>query len=1089
VTSGWAWIIPILPRFAQFSLLSRGPLFDPQVESQYLAEMRARRLPNEASRFAALEDWVKAVEQASSGKETSLEQQFNQKVLVEALGYTLYPAARATAWPKAPTVATRINGEPDVVLGTFEGAEEPVFSAVLELKPPNTDLDAPQARARALSPVEQAFEYGQQILGVRWVLVSDMKRIRLYSVESPHEFLEVDLRDCVKSGGSTRAFRELYWFLSEEALIRGGDESSVSLLYERSATRQLAIRESFYDVYYEIRADLLAAITEAAGGLSHAPSSQELLAATQRLLDRMLFLYYCEDNPGRLIPSNTVKDVTENARRMPGPSKTKVYDHLKLLFREIDAGSPAGAAVPYPAYNGELFKDDPILDAIDLPDSLHDKVYVLRDKRREVERKVQGVWGLHAFDFWRELNEHLLGHVFEQSLSDLAQVSQEEGLQPERLRQRRQHGIYYTSQLLSDYLSERALRALLRELAPYPSDPANEEDLTGHLQARAEQLSQLRIIDLACGSGAFLVSSYQTLLDEFWRTQDALDALSPGDPNLLTQTANLTQAKLLREALHGIDLLPQAVEIAKLALWLRSARKGEKVADLSHNIVPADSLDVELTFQALMADLGSFDLVLGNPPWGAEVDPSVFRECCETLGLAPDEAWDSWELFVALGLKSLREGGRLALVLPDTIFSPEKARTRKLILESGAIEYFHNLGTGWFHKVRMGTTVLQIRKGPVPLTNEFPALLLAGDARKAAIEGKIPLSQLESKYARQIPQERSVASPDAEIEVFRSRRDDEIIERMKAASFTLAKLCEHGRGEEMAKAGLLWICQGCFTATVPAKKLKRDPANQDGPRYGSKRCSGCGLLLEEENVGVEVLVVESGSCEGAKMAPFIDGDDIAARYGKLRPNKLLRLDFKGFDYKAAKRYERPKLFIRQAGVGLMATLDETGARCPQSVYYYRLTEEAEQSGYANEFLLGLLLSRTIAYYIFKRFGEVDPARAHAKVTHDRLSRFPVPKVDFTNERQKELHDQVAADVKALLAGEAEVGGAEDMRIDLALRELWGLSADDGLYVNLELAQLPAGQVIRDLFPGGVPKVVLRSAGDNRVAHVEVAEVS
>jgi hypothetical protein len=175
-------------------------------------------------------------------------------------------------------------------------------------------------------------------------------------------------------------------------------------------------------------------------------------------------------------------------------------------------------------------------------------------------------------------------------------------------------------------------------------------------------------------------------------------------------------------------------------------------------------------------------------------------------------------------------------------------------------------------------------------------------------------------------------------------------------------------------------------------------------------------------------------------------------------------------------------------VGLLATYDETGSRCPQSVYYYRLRETFEHEGYSNLFLLGVLLSRTIAFYVFKRFGEVDPARAHAKVTHARLSTLPIPKIDFNDQAQKRSHDEVVENVKKLLSGEANVGGHEDMRIDIALRELWGISADDGLYINLELAQLPAGQVIRDLFPDGTPKVVLKPPGEGD-DEVEVAGVS
>ncbi len=1036
--------------------------------------MRGRSIPQEAARAEALREWVDALGAAgkvnSRTKETSLEQLFNQKVLGETLGYSLYPGAQASAWPKAPTAVTGIAGEPDVLLGSFVPGEEPRFLAALELKIPNTDLDAPQAgRTPPLSPVQQAFQYGEQVLGVRWVLISDMQIIRLYSVESPHESVTFDLRRCAAGGGANPEFRELYWFLSRECLVERGDESPVSLLLSKSVSRQLEIKDSFYDVYYQIRVDLLDAVEEASERLPELPSRSEVLGATQRLLDRMLFLYYCEDNPERLIPSDTVKSFTEGARRRPGASTCKVYTDLKALFREIDEGSPPSAEVRLASYNGELFKPDPIIDVIDLPDELHDKLYPL--KIGDDLRHVQGVWGLYAFDFWRELNEHLLGHIFEQSLSDMQALAEGQALSPDRLRQRKQHGIYYTSELLSDYLTSQALDALLRETEQDISDES--ADIGGVLEARQQRLGELRIVDMACGSGAFLVSSYQAMLEEFWSIRDGLDAMQSSQANLLSLGQSLTQAKLLRDTLYGADLLPQAVEIAKLALWLRSARKNEKVADLSANLVSVDSLMVDRVLGEMDAKLGTFDLVVGNPPWGGDIASDVYAACCQKLGVDPEPRWDSWELFVAFGLALLRPGGRLAFVLPDTIFSPEKERTRRLILESGAIEYFHNLGTDWFEKVRMGTTVIQVRRDSVPIGHTFKALLLSGEGRRQAKDGKLPLSQLVAKFGRDIPQDRCLASPTAEIEVFRSARDDALIDAMVDNSHGLAELCDRGRGEEINKAGVLWVCPSCLTATVPGTKRKRDPRQPNGPRYNPKVCSGCELELTEDNVGREKLVQLKGQAgPDTVTALFIDGDDISRRYVTITPKKELRLEFKGFEFKPAANYVAPKLLIRQAGVGLLATLDSSSSRVPQSVYWYRLKSEYAEAGYTHEFLLGALLSRTMAYYVFKRFSEVDPARAHAKVTHKRLSNFPIPKVDFSDRAQRKLHNDVTAAVTKLLCGEAQVGGPEDMAIDVALRQLWGLSPDDGLYINLELARLPEGQVIRDLFPKGVPKQIL-----------------
>jgi hypothetical protein len=65
-------------------------------------------------------------------------------------------------------------------------------------------------------------------------------------------------------------------------------------------------------------------------------------------------------------------------------------------------------------------------------------------------------------------------------------------------------------------------------------------------------------------------------------------------------------------------------------------------------------------------------------------------------------------------------------------------------------------------------------------------------------------------------------------------------------------------------------------------------------------------------------------------------------------------------------------------------------------YLYRLKPEMADQGYKHEFILAALLSRTMTYYVFKRFAEVDPARAHAKLTHARLESLPIPDVEFSS---------------------------------------------------------------------------------------------
>ncbi|HEV2294951.1 MAG TPA: N-6 DNA methylase [Tepidisphaeraceae bacterium] len=893
---------------------------------------------------------------------------------------------------------------------------------------------------------------------MRWVLISDMRVVRLYSVESKGEFEEIDLEQCVDVTGQTTAqFRRLWFLLNHEYLIAAHEQSQVALLFDKSAGRQLEIRESFYEVYYKIRLDLFDAIKNAATVLSSRPSRDDLLQATQRLLDRLLFIYYCEDHPQRLIQDGTIARVTDAAWNLPGGSSTKVYANLKLFFREIDAGSPPGSRLNVTGYNGELFKEHAIIDYIDLPDELHARVYLATDPRGE-PRRIQGVWGLHEYDFWSELNEHLLGHIFEESLSDLHDLgADEERSLAEKLRERKRSGIFYTTSILSDFLSASAMSAVLDEVAPIADE---EAALTDSLRQRLNTLVSLRIVDFACGSGAFLVSAYQQLLQEFWHLRESLDVLmsrAGTAPDLFQSVQSINKATLLRDCLAGADLFPQAVEIAKLALWLRSAKKGEKVPDLSTSLVAADSLDVANIFELLHATPGSFDLVIGNPPWGGEVTKARRTEAALALGLEPDVDWDSWELFVALGIRALKDGGRLALVLPDSFLYPEKAAIRRLLFATSTIEKVHNLGPDWFGKrVRMGTVLLQARRGQALLHHDAICAIVAGDLRQKAIRGEVPLTQIEERRKRLIPLSRSAASETAEIELFRGIRDDRIMEAMVGRSCRVDQLCLRGRGEEINKSGILWECPGCLAPTTPGEKRK-------GGGYEDKACPSCGHTLRQAHVTL-VRLVDAVPSSNGQSVPFIDGDDIRRRYQRVQPNKWLRLGLSGFRYKPAFLYTPPKILLRQAGVGLFATLDITGARCPQSVYVYRIKPQYLAQGYRHEYVLGAFLSRSMAYYVFKRFGEIDPAKAHAKLTHERISTLPIPSVQFSDREQKRLHDTIVTSVERLLAGTSIIGGEDDRAVENALRRLWAISPEDGAYINGEFYDLPESQAIRELFP-------------------------
>jgi hypothetical protein len=1050
---------------------SLGLVFEAKAANRYIEFHAHDRLPGEPEKVATLAEWLEALATAPSHqKETALEGQFCELILSRVLGYRLWPSSvsSATAYPKPPSKLTGIRKEPDLILGLFpvdpDGGDWRV-DAVLELKPPGTSYDAPQNRELTLTPVQQAFEYACTIKDVRWVLVSDMRSFRLYSVDSPWTYETFNLAECLDSSGKpTDEFRRFILFLHHDYLIEDGGQSAISKLHAASNRGLNEIAEGFYSVYSQIRSDLFVEVERASDSLSPKPAREEVVEAVQRLLDRLVFLYYCEDHPDQLIPRGTVEDITQAAGKLPGSSGTAVYHHLKALFREVDSGSPPTSGLRLDGYNGELFKHHRIIDSIDLPDSLARKAYEAPLTGRET-RRIKGVWGLHAYDFWSELDEHVLGRIFEESLSDLVELRKGQPASlAEKLNERKRGGIFYTTRLISDFLSTSSLTAVLGERDPWRGRVG--DDPAAILEAQSRDVPGIRVIDPSCGSGAFLVSSYQQLLGEYWRIRSAVHSLGAKGRRgvkLDELAESLTQAQLLRNCLYGVDLLPQAVELAKLALWLRSARKGEKVVDLSRNLATGDTLDLSGPLARLSLRAGEVDLVIGNPPWGGEVDNATYQMLLAHLGLQPDAKLDSWELFLRLGVELTRPGGRIAMVLPDSLLYPAKAGTRRFLFENTRVEKVHYLGPDWFgSKVRMATLLIQARKGePSKPSDTILAMMLSGETNRQARSGELPLAQLEAQFSRHLPVARSLQSPTFDIEVFRDVVDDRIMARMEHHSLQLSELCVPKRGEEMSKAGLFWVCPNCLKPTVPGKKKK-------GGTYAAKACPSCGLTLTDVAVKTMTLVTSSPP-SGVSSATFIDGDDINRRYKLVTPTKHIILGLPGVDYKPADLFAGPKLLIRKTGVGIAATVDSTDSRFPQTVFVYRLRPDREQEGYRLEFILATLLSRALAYYIFKRFSEVDPSKAFALLTYERLSTLPVPRIDFGDPEQRALHQRVCDDVKALLSGSATLGSEEDLRIESSLRQLWNLRSDDGAYINGEFADLPEGRFIRELFPSGRPK--------------------
>jgi SAM-dependent methyltransferase len=515
------------------------------------------------------------------------------------------------------------------------------------------------------------------------VVVSNFTTLRLYSKRRGQVYAHVfHLADLA----TPDALRRFLFLLGRERLVAPEPQASpVDALLEESCTQEQTITRDFYAHFTAVRSELFGALCHANPPPADAEPAEHrvrLLAAAQKILDRVLFVCFCEDTG--LLPRGVLRQALEAAGQ--GFVSTTRWQQLRGLFAAVDRGNPAAKVN---AYNGGLFRPDPALDPLAVADAA-----------------LEGCLRLAAYDFATDLNVNILGHIFEQSITDLERLRADirhETVDPSKSG-RKLGGIFYTPEYITQYIVAETiggwLKARFDELesrfAPEAprAEPRRREARVALWEAYQDVLRHLKVLDPACGSGAFLVAAFDYLQAEYARANNQLAALRGGQPELFDLDRHI-----LTRNLFGVDISPESVEIAKLALWLKTARTDRPLNDLDANLrrgnsivspapglppaVAPDAFDWRAAFPEVFAS-GGFDCVIGNPPyirqeWLGPCKVAFQREFRCYAGTA-----DAYLYFVERGLDVLRPGGRLGFITSGTFASANFATPFRAWLPTAA---------------------------------------------------------------------------------------------------------------------------------------------------------------------------------------------------------------------------------------------------------------------------------------------------------------------------------------------------------------------------------------------------------------------
>lgn len=446
------------------------------------------------------------------------------------------------------------------------------------------------------SPHEHFQEYLDLTDGDSWGILTNGRAIRLlhdYHKSLTRNFVEVDLANVFESLDFD-AFRAV-WRIFHAKSFTPGSKGVLPIERLRDFSRQEGT-----EIGKELRFQVLESIKVLGNGFLQADVSGELAQALReqpnalmtfyrallRIVYRLLFLLYIDNKPNwtpardRVWSSSysisRLKKEAEDAAAEEGKfffARAHSEDHwegLKVVFRVIREGSEAFSAKIHP-YGGDLFAEESLWLLRDAPLYNQDLLKAIR-LLTIFERKSRGKKGQVYRVNFRNLRIDALGSVYE-ALLDIAPVLNEDGsFDFGDGAERKLSGTYYTPP------------ALVSEIVKTALFPVIEDRLAGVDESDQEAaLLNIKVVDPACGSGAFLIQAMDALAARL------CDIRYQGEPPTDEQL-RVARRDVVTKCIHGVDLNPMAVELCKFTLWLHVAHPELPLSYLEPVIVCGNAL-------------------------------------------------------------------------------------------------------------------------------------------------------------------------------------------------------------------------------------------------------------------------------------------------------------------------------------------------------------------------------------------------------------------------------------------------------------------------------------------------------------------
>jgi len=741
------------------------------------------------------------IEKIKQLKEEEYQDGFLRDLFVDVFGYTLKPDDNYN-------LVREFKNQDDgrKVDGAVLKDEKAI--AVIELKSTKTkDLK---------SITEQAFNYKNNQPDCKYVITSNFQKLRFY-IDYANEFEEFDLFLLNKE-----EFERLYLILSTNSVF-----SDLPLkLKDETKFHEQEISVKLYNNYSIFKNKLFNDL------INKNPEYDKLILfkKSQKLLDRFLFILFAEDSG--LLPPNSISRIIKRYEILKEEDAYKpLYDIFKQYFGYMNIGRKGkNTGNDIPAYNGGLFYPDEILDSLKIDNDI----------------LIDDLLKLSSYDFNTEVDVNILGHIFEHSLSEIEEITAEiEGTATDKTKsKRKKDGVFYTPKYITQYIVENTIGILcnqkrkeleIEEIEFDGTYRTKEENLSAKgkklyqkLKGYKDWLFSLKIVDPACGSGAFLNQALNYLIQEHKNIDDIIAELT----NTALRLFNTDKA-ILENNLYGVDINEESIEIAKLSLWLRTAQKGRKLSVLSNNIRCGNSLiddpkvaiekafDWDIKFKEIM-DNGGFDVVIGNPPYVSisTLPKPVHHYFEKDYGEIHTGYNDLMYYFLYMGIRILKEQGIFGMITSNYFIGNEYAKSLRGFLSNHISEILNFGDYQVFEDANVHTAIIFAEKDQRSKIVKYSGL----------IDAKERLLSINPIRFDTIKKERNTLQ---EYWIFASNDENKIIEKLLSRGKLLGEISEIEKGSTSGKNDVFTISKEVVKKYgLESELLRKNVKNGDIIKYG-----------------------------------------------------------------------------------------------------------------------------------------------------------------------------------------------------------------------------------------------------------------